>query len=390
MKPNTLQKLAASAGKDSRLILGCLSGTSMDGLDMAICRISGSGRNTRVDILHAETVEWPMNLHKRLRDIAYQQNITTPELCRLNTALGRWTGETIFRQCQTWNFPINNLNCIASHGQTVFHAPDTEKQTEHGTLQITDGDLISRITGVPVVSDFRQKHISAGGQGAPLAACADWLLYSTADNDRILINIGGIANFTFLPADGDFNKAAASDTGPGNTLMDLVMRDKTGKPFDENGATARGGKVNEGLLKNLKSHPFFEMGIPKSTGQEVFSQKFLENSSAGLNTVISTQDLMATLARFTADTIAEGIRPYCKPETEIFVSGGGAQNGFLIELLAKQMGKKVSVEDLSGIPTGFREAVLFAVLANETIAGEGFPAPDGSGNVNFGKISLPD
>ena len=268
----------------------------------------------------------------------------------------------------------------------------------NATLQIGDGDHIAVNTGIITISDFRQKHIAAGGEGAPLAVYGDYFLFSKKGENRIMLNIGGIANFTFLPGDLDGTNIFCTDVGPGNTMMDaFVQTNFKGKYFDEGSAIAKKGKVNEALLKQLKDHSFFGGDFPKTIGPELFNLSYLKNATerAGI-TSITNEDAMATLNRFSADTIVEAIKN-CIEKNEsysIYVSGGGMHNPLLMENIRSQLPgmRFYTTEDLQIDPDA-KEAVLFALLANECVCGEKINVGKGRNkipSVTMGKISFPE
>jgi anhydro-N-acetylmuramic acid kinase len=296
-----------------------------------------------------------------------------------------------------WSISTSEIDLIASHGQTVFHAP----QKQHGiagfpnaTLQIGDGDHIAVKTGIITVSDFRQKHIAAGGEGAPLAVYGDYFLFSQKGESRILLNMGGIANFTFLPGSLDASAVFTTDTGPGNTLIDALARQHFGEPYDENGSIAASGAIDEALLKALKDAPFFEHPFPKTTGPEVFSADYVANAMrlSGRN-AMEPRDLIATLTQFSAETISEAIRNATQAGEvfEVYASGGGAHNPTLMNAIGGLLGRNIRLIDELGVSGDAKEAVLFAVLANEAVAGEAlyFGKKKGVPGVSMGKISFP-
>jgi anhydro-N-acetylmuramic acid kinase len=267
----------------------------------------------------------------------------------------------------------------------------------NATLQIGDGDHLARRTGIITISDFRQKHLAAGGEGAPLALYGDYFLFSKKGENRFLLNIGGIANFTYLPADGDTTKAFATDTGPGNTLLDAFARAFFGVAFDENALLAKAGRVDERLLDLLKSDPFFTKPFPKTTGPELFSPDWVRAAIGQLpKGNPNPYDVMATLTRLTADTIVDALgnapqSPIPNPQS-LYLSGGGAHNPLIIQYLKEKLpGWKIKPMKALGVDGDAKEAVLFAVLANETVAGN---APEGAmlGGiplVGMGKVSFP-
>ena len=397
MNPN-IQQLFEIAQKPERRIIGLMSGTSMDGLDVALCKISGCGGNTKVSIEAFETCPFSEETKDEIRKVFALKIIDFQHLCLLNEWIGQLHGQLVLDCLKKWNIAPKDIDLVASHGQTVFHAPKHLhglSQFPNATLQIGDGDHIAVLTGIITLSDFRQKHLAAGGEGAPLAVYGDYFIFSDATQNRIMLNMGGIANFTYLPKTLDASKVFTTDTGPGNTLIDAVARKFFGKAFDENGEIASNGKINSRLLKSLKEDSFFEASFPKTTGPESFSLAYVHLAQQRSNTTnLSPEDLMATLTRFSAETIVEALKTVCEPsETyHIYLSGGGAHNpvltGALQELLPNFIFGKTDDLDISG---DAKEAVLFAVLANEAVAGGGvsFGNRQGVPSVTMGKISFP-
>lgn len=374
-----------------------MSGTSLDGLDVALCNAAGSGPETVLQVEHFKTVPYPDGFRNAVREIFAKRQIDFQQLCLLNPFIGLQHGQMILDCLTVWGVSANEIDLIASHGQTVFHAP----QKQHGlpgfpnaTLQIGDGDHIAVKTGIITLSDFRQKHIAAGGEGAPLAVYGDYFLFSQKGENRILLNMGGIANFTFLPGNLDAAAVFTTDTGPGNTLIDAFTRQLFEKPFDENGGFAASGAVDRMLLSALKDAPFFAQSFPKTTGPEVFSVAYVENAKqiADRN-AIAPADLIATLTQFSAETISEAIRNAMSTEDlfEVYASGGGAHNPVLMNAIRQQLGRNIRVIDELGVSGDAKEAVLFAVLANEAVAGEGiyFGEKKGVPGVSMGKVSFP-
>lgn len=392
-----VEKLYALSRKPSRRIIGLMSGTSLDGLDVALCRAKGSGPETHLSVEHFKTVPYEENFRNAVREIFAKRQIDFQQLVLLNPFIGLQHGRMILECLAEWGIDASEVDLIASHGQTVFHAP----QKQHGiagfpnaTLQIGDGDHIAVKTGIITLSDFRQKHIAAGGEGAPLAVYGDYFLFSKKGESRILLNMGGIANFTFLPGNLDASLVFTTDTGPGNTLIDAFTRLHFGKPFDESGSIAASGTIDEALLKALKELPFFEQPFPKTTGPEVFSVDYVKNALqlSGRNT-IEPKDLIATLTRFSAETISEAIRNAMPPGEvfEVYASGGGAHNPVLMGAINRLLGQDIRLIDELGVAGDAKEAVLFAVLANEAVAGEAvyFGEKKGVPGVSMGKISFP-
>jgi anhydro-N-acetylmuramic acid kinase len=399
MNPN-IEKLYAIASKPQRLVIGLMSGTSLDGLDVALCSISGSGLQTTIDILQFETVAYDDDFKKEIKTVFSQQQVSLEQLTLLNPWIALHHAAIINTLLKKWGIKKEDVDIIASHGQTIYHAPKTlhhQNKFGNATLQIGDGDHLAVATGIITISDFRQKHIAAGGEGAPLAVYGDYLIFGKKGEDRILLNIGGIANFTFLPGSMNSSAIFSSDTGPGNTMMDAYIQQQfPGKYFDTDGTIAAGGKINSGLLAALKDNAFFSLPLPKTTGPELFNLDYLQKAkqrSAAEN--IAVEDTMATLNKFSADTIVAAlIKASDKNKSyKIFSSGGGMHNPLLMDHL-KEVLPNFSFATTSSlnINPDAKEAVLFAVLANECICGDsahiqknipGMPA------VSMGKISFP-
>lgn len=393
-----LSRLFAIAAKPTRRILGLMSGTSLDGLDMALCRIEGSGLATRVTIEQFATAAFEEAEKEKIRQVFAQKNIDFQHLTLLNAWLGRYHAALVNRQLAAWGVSAATVDLIASHGQTVFHAP----RILHGladypnaTLQIGDGDHLAVCTGIITLSDFRQKHVAAGGEGAPLAVYGDYFIFTDAHENRILLNLGGIANFTYLPANGRAEEVFVTDTGPGNTLLDAFAQALTGLPYDRDGQLALAGSVSRPLLQALKEDTFFEAPFPRTTGPELFNKDYVRRAQQRSGTdALSAQDLMATLARFSAETVAEAVLKVCRPGLayHLYLSGGGMHNPSLVQQLQACLPDyTLKTTDALGIAGDAKEAVLFAVLANETVAGGGtfFGDRPGVPSVSMGKISFP-
>lgn len=389
-----IEKLYQISQKPSRLIIGLMSGTSMDGLDVALCRFKDAGEKTNIELLQFETVPFDETIKTEIRKVFAKQNIDFPLLCMLNPWIGNMHGEMVNSCLKKWAVMPSEIDAIASHGQTVMHQPKRLHGLEkypNSTLQIGDGDHMAIKTGILTLSDFRQKHCAAGGEGAPLALYGDYLLFSSDLENRVLINIGGIANFTFLPADGDFNSVFATDSGPGNTIIDAYIQKHFNLPFDKNAEIAKKGELNQGLLNKLKEHPYFTESVPKTTGPELFNLNYIQPLIGSL----SHEDVLNTLCHFTAITLCDCIirNVPLDDKTSLYLSGGGMHNPLIVELIKQRLPNIVIDKmDVLGISGDAKEAVLFAALANETLSGKkGFQKPSGGRSTFYmGKISLPN
>jgi anhydro-N-acetylmuramic acid kinase len=396
-----LIRLTEIARAETRTIIGLMSGTSLDGLDIALCQFQGSGRSTQVKLLHFTTVPYNNELKAELKSISSKPVVDLQKVTLLNAYLGNYHAALILKSLENWNVLPQDVDLIASHGQTIFHAPFAQHQQSfypNATLQIGDGDHIAVKTGIITLSDFRQKHIAAGGEGAPLAIYGDYLIFSDESENRLLLNIGGIANFTYVPAVGNAEKLLSTDTGPGNTIMDqYVQRQFPGKQYDADGEIAASGEVDPELLNTLLNLPFFDLPFPKTTGPEVFSLRYLDQALSTLRPrVIEPKNILATLATLTAKTIVTAIKK-CIPANQqykIYISGGGMHNKHLVENIAADLGQ-AAMEIRSTLELGInpdaKEAVLFALLANECIRGESASAKNDPNlpAISMGKISLP-
>ena len=400
---SNLESLYKIAQKPTRTIIGLMSGTSLDGLDVALCEISNSGEETKVKLIHFETVDYTEDVKYEIKSVFAKQTIAFQKLVLLNEWIGTLHAAMILECLKKWKTSADQVDLIASHGQTVFHAPKILHQQEkfpNGTLQIGDGDHIAVKTGIITLSDFRQKHLAAGGEGAPLAVYGDYFLFSEKEENRIMLNMGGIANFTYLPASNNPEEVFVTDTGTGNTLIDAFTKLYfPEKSYDKDAEIAKAGTVSLSLLKALKSDDFFIKPYPKTTGPELFSIEYVKTAQVKSNTQnISIPDLLATLTRFSAETIAEAIyitinnTTYSAANFKIYMSGGGTHNPLLVQWLKELLPCHFLKTDDLGISGDAKEAILFAILANETISGgkSNFGTRKGIPSVSMGKISFPN
>ena len=376
-----------------------MSGTSLDGLDIALCVCKGTGSATQVVVTHFVTMPYDSAFREDVKSIFAKKDADLEKVCLLNEVIAIKHAALILSALKSWGVSADEIDLIASHGQTIFHAPKILHGKAHypnGTLQIGDGDHLAVHTGIITVADFRQKHIAAGGEGAPLAVYGDYLVFSALGEDRIMLNIGGIANFTFLPADKDASKVFSTDVGPGNTIMDqFIQVNYPGLYFDTNAEKARKGNLNKDLLAELLKDSFFSANFPKTTGPELFNLAYLSAAQQKSNTLhLSKEDVLATLCHFTAIAIIDAVKATMTESVvpKIYMSGGGMHNPLLVELLkaglpANLFGTTAELE----INPDAKEAVLFALLANETVAGSpiNFGEREGVPSVCMGKICLP-
>ncbi len=376
-----------------------MSGTSLDGLDIALCEFTGHGTQTRMALREFATMPYDNAFKQEVKAIFSKRQVDLEKVCLMNAYIGTFHANLINSCLQKWGITSSEVDIIASHGQTIYHAPASLHMIEgmpNATLQIGDGDHIAVKTGIITLSDFRQKHIAAGGEGAPLAVYGDYLLFSEEGQNRIMLNIGGIANFTFLPGDLDTTRIFSTDVGPGNTLMDAYIQTQfPGKYYDADSAIAMQGKYNPELVAALLDDPFFSYDFPKTTGPELFNLAYLEQAQLRSDTThLSAEDVMASLNRFSALGICDAITRSLKGEKfEIFLSGGGMHNPLLIRNI-KELLPGAVIRDTAelGVSPDAKEAVLFATLANECLVGNRIDFGPGQSrvpSVHMGKISLP-
>jgi len=393
MNPS-LETLCQIREKNERYIIGLMSGTSQDGVDIALCKTMGSGIGTKASVMQFEAVDYPNEIRKALKNVSYRRDNDLQVITLLNAKLGHFFGECINDFIKNYGIDRNQIDAVASHGQTIYHAPVEFHEQEgwpDASLQIGDGDHIARRTGCIVISDFRQKEIAAGGEGAPLAGYAEYLLFGNNEQSLILVNIGGISNCTVLNGDQNW---MTTDLGPGNTLIDeAIQRYYPDKSYDEDGAIAASGTVNSAFLDRLMKHPFLKKKLPKSTGQESFNMNVVDEAMNRLDITLNPADIVATLTQFTAVVITDSLLQltgqYDLNSPEVVISGGGVYNRKLMDTIATNLPKyQVSTTASLGVEASAKEALLFAVLANEMLCGEGFQGKDGK-PFTMGKISLP-
>lgn len=379
--------------KKERLIIGLMSGTSMDGIDAALVRISGSGTDTRAELLDFQICPYESWLRNGLENIT---GASVAQLSELNFAVGEAFAGACMSLMEKAGFKTEQVDLIGTHGQTVFHNPPSNGPEICSTLQIGEPDVIAERTGITTVSDFRPRDMSSKGEGSPLVAYVDYVLFRQEGKVRVLQNIGGIANCTVVPR--DINEVMAFDSGPGNLLLDGVMKIHSGgrESYDKDGRQARAGTVDHKLLQELMNNDYFKKPLPKTTGRETFGRDKVQQLYGLVKSgVIGFSDLLATLVQLTVDTIYGSYESYVFRRwkiDEVILSGGGAANPFLVEKLASKLSPiKVCLSDKYDIPFDSKEALSFAVLANETIFANHSNLPRVTGAVSsspLGKISI--
>lgn len=380
--------------KPSRLVVGLMSGTSADGIDAVLTRITGSGLSTKAEQLGFFFLPFDRATRQAILDICGGERGGTREVCLLGSHLGRLYAQAVRELLKATK--TEKVDLIGSHGQTVCHVPEETDYlgaTVRGTLQIGDPSYLAEEFGCPVVSDFRIRDMAAGGLGAPLVPYTEFLLYRSETEDVALQNIGGIGNVTLLPAGCTLDQVTAFDTGPGNMVMDaLVMKLTDGRLcYDEGGKLAASGKVIPELLRRMMDDPYLDRQPPKTTGREYYGAGYVEKLlSFGDHPLV---DVLATATAFTAQSIALSLRRFAsRMPGRLVVSGGGSRNPTLLRFLQEALPEvNVQTQEDLGLDSDAKEAVAFAILANEALFGNYNNAPSATGakhGVVMGRVSL--
>jgi len=381
------------SAKETLRVAGLMSGTSADGVDVAVVDVCGRA----VELVAFGTHPYPPRIRRAVFELCCPQTSRVDAICHYNVVLGEVFAEALSGVCRDQDVPLSSIDLIGSHGQTIWHqpcGPRYRRRAVASTLQIAEPAVIAQRTGITTVADFRPRDMAAGGQGAPLVPYADDLLFGHDRVNRAVQNIGGIANVTFLTAGGGLNDVIAFDTGPGNMVIDgLVERITNGRRrCDVNGRMAERGAVDGDLLAEMLRHPFLRRRPPKSTGREQFGQDYCRALlTQGRRRRIRADDIIATATAFTAATIAQAYRRFlpCRPD-EIILCGGGAHNPTLVRMLHERTGGvRIRSTDDFGISVDAKEAVSFALLAVAAIRGRANNVPTATGAtepVVLGKI----
>ena len=361
----------------SFIACGIMSGTSRDGIDVAIVKIDGKFPKNRIDLVHSESFDYPAALRSLL--MSPPDNLTAEHVVGLDFRLGKIFGESAARAIENAGLRPDRVDAIGSHGQTLLHFPggrEVAGETVRSTLQVGSGAVIAQTAGVTTVSDFRSADIAVGGEGAPLVPVFDYVALRSSKRSRIALNIGGIANLTAIPRKADIGDIIAFDTGPGNCMIDTAVRLMGGDDirFDTNGALARMGGIDEASLHEVTAHAYFGRKPPKTTGWEEFGEPYtrtLVDSMTGRGR--SPKDVIRTLTEITAETIAGAIRDFVIPKMnvdEIIVTGGGSHNSMLMSSLRRRLPEvPIDIGEEHGLSTDFKEACAFAYLAYLCLSG---------------------
>jgi len=378
-----------TAGGRAMRVLGMMSGTSADGIDVALARISGAPPAISAKIEGHHHVRFPAKVRDAILRLANGAPTTTAEISQLNVLLGEEFARAAIAACKRWRVPLRQISLIGSHGQTIFHqgvAAGFLGRRVASTLQIGEPSIIAERTGVTTIADFRPADMAAGGQGAPLVPFVDYLLYRDARIGRVALNIGGIANLTVIPAGARADQVFAFDTGPGNMIVDAIVEVMTrGRHrYDRDARIALRGKTIPPVLDRLLGDAYLRKPPPKTAGREQFGRAYAEKVLAwGKRHRATTEDLVRTATVFTSLSIADALRRFVLPRArvdELIVAGGGARNPLLMAQLAAAL-PEIEIVPASefGIPAEAKEAFAFAVLAYEAYHGRANNRPSATG-----------
>jgi anhydro-N-acetylmuramic acid kinase len=371
-------------------VMGMMSGTSADGIDVALARLSGALPSISAKLERHHHVSFPARLREDILRLANGAPTTTEEVSRLNFVLGEEFARAALAACRLWRIPLAKIDLIGSHGQTIFHQGSASffqgTRLVASTLQIGEPSIIAERTGVTTIADFRPADMAAGGQGAPLVPFVDYLLYRHAKHGRVALNIGGIANITVIPAGARAKDVFAFDTGPGNMIVDALVESFTrGKQhYDRDARMALRGKMIPALLEKMMREPYLRKAPPKTAGREQFGRGYAETILEwGRRHRARPEDLVRTATLFTSLSIADAFRRFIFPRArvdELVVAGGGARNPLMMAQLAAGLpGIEMIPADRFGVLAEAKEAFAFAVLAYEAYHGRANNLPSATG-----------
>ncbi|MCI3918836.1 anhydro-N-acetylmuramic acid kinase [Paenibacillus sp. TRM 82003] len=390
------------AAKESRIVVGLMSGTSLDGVDAAVVRLKGSGLATQVELIGFVSRPYEDELRERLKDLCTLDRSNVALVCGAGFALAERFADVAFEAVSAAGLTMEEVDLVASHGQTVWHIPDGipgDPLLPPSTLQIGDLSILAKRTGRLVVGDFRPGDMAVGGQGAPLTPYGDFLLFRSDTAGRLIQNVGGIGNCAAIPAGASPEDVFAFDTGPGNMVIDQVVYtlSRGARAYDDGGTWAASGRPSEALLGEMLADPYFAAAPPKTTGRELFGKAYAERFLAtALARGLSDADIVATATAFTARSIASGYRDHVFPRCridEVIVTGGGARNETLLRMLAELLPEqRVTNSRGLGHDDDAKEAVVFAILGNDFMHGVANNLPSATGALRpavMGKLALP-
>ncbi len=393
-----MERLIKVCQKKEKLVIGLMSGTSVDGIDAALVRIKGKGEDTKVKLMAFENLPYTAEVRNKIFLLFDEKSSSNKSICHMNFLLGELFAKAALQVADKAGINIKEVDIIGSHGQTIYHQPKTIEDNGYSiksTLQIGEGDIIAERTGVITVCDFRARDMAADGLGAPLVPYTEYLLYKDKQQNIGLQNIGGIGNITVIPKNSMKEEVYAFDTGPGNMLIDSVISYLTDNKcsYDDQGQMAAKGSVNKEVLSRLLEDPYFKLQPPKTTGREYFGKEYTEKFLKLCETYgVKNEDQVATATALTAKSIADACLNFVKePLDQLIIGGGGSYNNTLLKMLRCYMPIPVLTQEDLGLSSDAKEAIAFAILANETICGNPGNLPSATGAckaVRLGKICL--
>lgn len=383
--------------KKERLIIGTMSGTSTDGIDVALIKIKGSRLKTELKVVAFDSFPFPEKVRKEIFQIYPPNQVNVEEIARISNLISEIQAESIIKLVSKSGCRLDEIDLISMYGLTLYHEPpDRRKKLISKHLEIGEPAIVMERTGITTLSDLRMQDIAVGGEGCPLVPYADWILYCDKNIGRAVQNIGGIGNVTGIPPSAKLDDLIAFDTGPGNMIVDgLVKFFSNGREkFDRNGRLAAQGTVNQKLLDLLMGNAFIKKVPPKSTGRELFGEQYCKWLLEQANEMrIAKNDLLATATAFTAESIAYSYRRFLFPHfdiDQIILGGGGAKNSTLVNMIRERLAPiKVFVSEDFGLKSEAKEAVSWAILGNEVIQGKTCNVPSATGanrGVLLGKL----
>ncbi|MGI9174992.1 MAG: anhydro-N-acetylmuramic acid kinase [Rhodothermales bacterium] len=395
----SIHPLAHLSSKRPRTVVGLMSGTSLDGVDAVAVRLDGSGRGLQMDVRAFAHTPYPPALRALLLENSEVETSSVRALSQLNVRLAHLYADAVQRVAAEAGLKVEDVDVVGSHGQTVHHVPvatDCAGEAVTSTLQIGDPSVLANCLGVPVVGDFRVADMALGGQGAPLVPYLDFVYFASDDETRGLLNLGGIANLTVLPRGAGPEEVYAFDTGPSNMVIDALTQRFFDEPYDDGGARAGRGHVQRSLLKRLLDDPYYAQPPPKSTGRERYGAAFIDQLLAWADVQATPEDLIATVAMLTIESVYESYRRLVEaqhPLDVLIAAGGGTHNQWIMQHLTERFAPIPvrSIQDY-GLNPDAKEALCFAVLAHEFLNGvpTNLPSVTGARRATLlGKLCLP-
>lgn len=350
--------------------IGIMSGTSLDGVDVVLLEISGSFTTTKINVIDFQTYNLPNELKDKIKSQIHPDQTNIKVLTSINFEIAEVFADCVNKIIAKNKLTSDDIEFIASHGQTIYHIPEILDNLVPSTLQLGDGSVIANLTNIKTIFNFRTADMAVGGQGAPLVPYVDYIIFSSQEKNRIMLNVGGISNITYLKRSGSIDEVIAFDTGPGNMIINYFVENLYQKPYDDKGMIAESGAIIKPLFAELLNDDYIVQKPPKSTGREKYGNHFAEKL-LGKYKNYQSEDLVRTVTEFTAITIAKNIEMLnLEGFSEILASGGGAYNEFLLERLQAYLpNTKVLTTNDYQMDIDQKEAIAFAILGNETNLG---------------------